>query len=343
MIQASKAKSPFHILSKPIGPKCNLNCDYCFYLKKVDLFPGNTSLREFRMSDKILENFVKQYIETSHPASPEVNFSWQGGEPTLLGVDFYKKAIEFQEKYKRPKQPIFNSFQTNGILLNDDWGKFLHKNTFLVGISIDGPKKIHNKYRKNMAGYGSYDQVLKGLEALKRNSVEFNTLTVVQSDNGNFPNEVYHFLKKIGSTYMQFIPIVEQLPEGGVTNRTVKPLQWGTFLCGILDEWLKEDIGKVFVQLFDMMLGLVVGYPSSLCVHGKTCGRNVAIEHNGNLYACDHFVNLTNYLGNITETPLDKLIDGEQQSRFGQDKYDKLPQYCLRCRFLGFVLRRMSG
>ncbi len=336
MNDAKPARTPFHVLCKPIGPKCNLRCEYCFYLKKEELYPDKASLKDFRMSDDTLESFVKQYIAAQHPSAPEVNFAWQGGEPTLLGIDFFRKAVEYQQKYKRSGMRISNAFQTNGVLLDDEWGKFLHENDFLVGISVDGPKQIHDHFRKDWGGNGTFDRVMRGLEALQRNNVEYNTLTVVQSHNGNFPRDVYRFLREIGSTFFQFIPIVEPGENGGVSERTVAPEQWGDFLCGVLDEWLKNDIGRIYVQHFEMMLSLHMGYPATLCVHGETCGRSVAIEHSGDLYSCDHFVKPENLLGNIHDKPMDALVDGPLQTEFGREKYTRLPAHCRRCKHLRF-------
>ncbi|RMD74897.1 MAG: anaerobic sulfatase maturase [Lentisphaerae bacterium] len=330
------AQSPFHILCKPVGPKCNLNCRYCFYLSKDALFPDKKSVREFTMPDDVLEEFVRQYIEAQHPSAPEVNFAWQGGEPTLLGIDFFARAVEYQKKYARSHQRITNAFQTNGTLLNDEWGKFLHDNRFLVGLSVDGPQELHDHFRKDWAGKGSFERVMRGLEVLKRHQVEFNTLTTVQRYNADHPQEVYRFLRRIGSTFMQFIPIVEPAPDGaeGASEESVQPEQWGKFLCGVFDEWRKRDIGKVYVQHFELMVSLAMGYPASLCVHSRICGRSVAIEHNGNLYSCDHFVNPEDLLGNIMQTHVREMVDGKKQTQFGLNKSATLPRQCRECKYL---------
>jgi uncharacterized protein len=329
-------------MAKPIGPVCNIDCTYCFYLEKDKLYPGKN---DFRMSDKVLESFIKQMIE-NHKV-PEVNFAWQGGEPTLLGVGFFKKAVEYQKKYANGKT-INNGFQTNGILLNDEWGSFLNENNFLIGLSIDGPEAIHNKYRLNKGGKPTFDKVMRGLGYLKKYKVEFNTLTVVQHDNSQQPLKVYNFLKEYGSGFMQFIPVVERIGEGsfqddlklispnyktkaGVTEWSVEPQQYGKFLIEIFNEWVRHDVGKQFVQIFDIALEAWYGREPSLCVFRKTCGEAMAIEHNGDLYSCDHYVYPENRLGNIIDTPMESLINSDQQVRFGQDKLNKLPKYCQEC------------
>lgn len=326
------AGTPFHVLAKPIGPICNLDCEYCFYLKKKDLFPETTS---FAMSQEVLDAFTRQYIEAQPPGTPEVNFAWQGGEPTLLGIPFFQRAVELQGKYAREGLRTTNSFQTNGTLLDDAWGAFLGEHEFLVGISIDGPEDLHDRYRRDRKGGPTLDKVLNGLETLKRFKVEFNTLTVVQSANGDCPERVYDFLEAAGSTFFQFIPIVETLEDGTISGRSVGGAQYGRFLNGIFERWLERgDVGRIFVQDFDMLLGLVMGLPSSVCVHGETCGRAVAIEHNGDLFSCDHFVTHGDRLGNVLESTLAHLLDAPKQQGFGQDKKDALPRYCRECDFL---------
>ena len=330
------AKSPFHVLAKPIGPICNLACEYCFYLDKTDsLF---SKVEDFKISDETLENFIKSYIEQQPENNPEINFAWQGGEPTLMGVDFFKKVIKLQEKHNVKRKKIINSLQTNGTLIDDEWGIFLYENKFLVGISIDGPEEMHNKFRKNKNGEGSFKSVMSGLKILKKYNIEFNILTVVQSDNSKHPEKVYRFLKSTGAKYFQFIPIVE--PQNNVykkvSHRSVTPEKLGEFLNTVFDMWRKKDIGKIYIQHFDMMLGMTLGYPSSLCVHGPACGRAVALEHNGNIYSCDHFVFPENYIGNINTDNFADMLDGPKQTKFGQDKYKTLPGYCRNCKFLKF-------
>lgn len=343
------ATRPFHVLTKPIGPICNLDCRYCFYLEKESLYPSE---RKWKMDDTTLDEYVRQYI-ASQPGR-EVSFAWQGGEPTLLGVNFFRRAVELQRKYADGKR-ITNALQTNGTLLDDEWCEFLAKHEFLIGLSIDGPRELHDHYRVDKKGEGSFDEVVRGLNLLKKHGVEFNTLTVVNRVNSRKPLEVYSFLREFGSGFMQFIPLVEreatdespfrkmQLdlagpPEPGkprdfypVTPWSVRPEDYGRFLCTIFDEWVRRDVGKVFVQMFDVSLGNWVGAPPSLCVFSERCGRAVAIEHNGDLYSCDHYVYPAYKLGNILETQMADLIESPFQQKFGNDKFDTLPQYCRRC------------
>jgi len=333
-----QADRPFHVLIKPIGPICNLACEYCFYLGKEQLYPSGES---WRMTDEVLANLTRQYIAGQPTGANEVNFAWQGGEPTLMGLDFFRRAVELQKSVAaelgRPGLKITNALQTNATLLDDEWGRFLHDEGFLVGVSIDGPEHLHNRYRLDRDGAGTFDAVMRGVDALRRRNVEYNALTVVQADNANHPEEVYDFLVDAGFTFQQYISIVERLDGGGVSDRTVAPQQFGRFLCGVFDRWLqREDVGTIYVQLFDMMLGVVIGYPASLCVHARTCGHAVALEHNGDLYSCDHWVFPANHLGNIAESTLADMVQSEQQRRFGQDKFDTLTRYCRECEYLRF-------
>lgn len=354
----TQAPRPFHILAKPIGPICNLDCSYCFYLEKEDMYPDAPN--HFKMSDETLEQFVKHYIEDHPPMTKEIQFAWQGGEPTLMGIDFFKRAIELQKKYAKPGSNITNSMQTNATLLDDEWGAFLKENNFLIGVSVDGPKEIHDKFRYYKSKKGSFDMVKRGIDILIKHKVEFNTLTVVHRFNADYAKEIYDFLKEIGSTFFQFIPIVEhnytehggknvigahnspgkkyELMEGvNLGERSLRPEQWGKFLNTIFDRWLEcEDIGKIYVQHFDLMVGMAYGMPSSLCVHGKTCGTAVAIEHNGDLYSCDHFVQDGYKIGNLNQDDCNKAIFGEKQKKFGNDKYDTLPKECLDCNYLNY-------
>jgi uncharacterized protein len=341
MTAAQPHSSAFHVMTKPVGPVCNLDCKYCFYLEKEKLYPGRP---DWKMPEDVLESYVRQYIEAQD--APVVTFAWQGGEPTILGIDFFRKAMGFQEKYAGGRR-IENSLQTNGVLLDDRWGEFLAENHFLVGISIDGPREMHDFYRVDKGGHPTFDKVLRGLDYLKNHGVEFNTLTVVQKNNSQHAVEVYRFLKEIGSHFMQFIPIVERTapsptPEGlvllapgageaKVTEWSVDPVQFGRFLCGIFDEWVRRDVGEYYVQIFDVALESWYGMEASLCIFRQTCGSAMAMEHNGDLYSCDHYVYPENRLGNIMESPLAALVGSEQQRRFGEDKRDTLPGYCRRC------------
>jgi uncharacterized protein len=341
----SKTRSlPFQVMIKPTGSLCNLACKYCFYSDKKSLYPD---ARLSKMSDAVSESFIKQYIESQNTS--KITFSWQGGEPTLLGVDFFRRIVELQQRYAFGKQ-IANTFQTNGTLLNAEWCNFLSKSRFLVGISIDGDSAVHDVYRRDKSGKPSFSKVLRAIKLLREYDVEFNTLTVVSSSNEKHPLEVYNFLKENGSHFMQFIPAVERSTPDGFAQppdlRTMKDADapvhpasvhaetWGTFLCTIFDEWIKKDVGRFFIQYFDTMLGIWMGQPSSLCVFAPTCGRALALEYNGDLYSCDHFVYPDFKLGNITETPMEDLIDAGQQESFGSAKGSSLPRQCRECEYL---------
>jgi len=339
-----KMSKPFHIMTKPYGPICNLDCTYCYYLEKEKLYPQERGTN-FRMPDDVLEAFISQYI-ASQPTQ-EVHFAWQGGEPTLLGIEYFEKIVALQAKHARGRQ-IFNALQTNGLLLDDAWGKFLAHNRFLVGLSIDGPQEIHDAHRVDKGGKPTFDRVLRGLEFLKKHGVEFNTLTVVNRLNSYQPLEVYRFLKSIGSHFMQFIPIVEQVaakpdPNGlvllkpyakqetAVSEWSVEALQFGRFLSTIFDEWVRHDVGQSFVQIFDVSLESWANVPQSLCVFAPNCGKAMVVEHNGDLYSCDHFVYPDNRLGNILDKPLETLANLPQQTRFGLSKSQALPSDCRSC------------
>jgi len=334
--QNQKPSVPFHILTKPIGPVCNLDCRYCYYLDKNHLYP---QVKNFRMQPDVLDSFIQQYIE-AEPA-PVVSFGWQGGEPTLLGVEFFEDVVRLQKKYCPEGKRIENSIQTNGTLLNEEWCSFLRENNFLVGLSIDGPRELHDSYRVDKSGRGSFDRVLSALRMLRDSHVDFNVLTVVQRTNARHPKEVYRFFRDEGVKFIQFIPLVKSLDdcEGRLSDETPTPKAFGEFLCGVFDEWLEgDDIGKIFVQIFDVSLAAWLGLPSPLCVHGKTCGRALLLEHNGDLYSCDHFVYPENLLGNILETPLAKMVESPRQIAFGQSKKNSLPEKCRSCDVL-FVCR----
>lgn len=336
------SSSPFHVMSKPVGPICNLDCKYCFYLEKEKLYP---QAGKWAMEDAVLESYIRQFIEAHD--SPAVSFAWQGGEPTLLGVDYFRHVVELQKRYAGGKR-IANAFQTNGVLLNDDWAQFFFENQFLIGVSIDGPRALHDTYRVDKGGQPTFDRVMRGVEALKRHGVEFNTLTTVHRGNADAPIEVYRFLRENGSGYMQFIPIVERVSQQAtgdglhlvspdflgaaqVAPWSVKPRQFGQFLCSIFDEWVRRDVGRCFVQIFDVGLEIWAGMESSLCVFRRTCGSALALEHSGDLYSCDHFVYPENRLGNIMESPLMSLVHSDQQQSFGRAKDSTLPRYCRVC------------
>jgi len=329
----SAAKAPFHLLCKPIGPICNLRCEHCFYLEKRSLYPRG---ERYRMTEATLERFIRQQIVSQPDGASEIAFAWQGGEPTLMGLDFFRRAVELQRRYAPSDLRITNALQTNGTRLTPEWGPFLRDEGFLIGISIDGPAELHDRYRRDARGRGSLERALRGLEVLLEYQVEFNTLTCVQRSNGSHPKQVYRFLRGLGSRYMQFIPVVEHSPETGISRLSVHPRQLGRFLNTVFDCWRERDIGEIFVQYFDMMLGMVMGLPASLCVHAERCGRHVAMEHNGDLFNCDHFVDPANRLGNLMETPLRELLDSGKADRFGAEKWQGLPGYCRRCRDLRY-------
>jgi len=332
-------------MAKPSGAICNLECRYCFYLDKESLFDRGT---RFRMSDAVLEAYVRQQFESQR--GPEVVFAWQGGEPTLMGVEFFERAVALQRRHSRGRS-VQNAFQTNGILLDDTWGEFLRREQFLVGLSLDGPAPLHDSYRVDKAGKPTLERVLRGLEVLKRHRVEFNTLTVVHRENVRQPLEVYRFLKDIGSAYLQFIPLVERLPndaarsrglthapppqgerpETQVTEWTVPAEAYGEFLVAIFDEWVRQDVGKTFVQLFDVSLGVWMGLPSGICLFRETCGDGVALEHNGDVFSCDHFVYPEYRIGNLLNASLGDLVRGPRQRAFGAAKAATLPAYCRNC------------
>jgi len=322
----------FHVMTKPRGAICNLDCDYCFYLRKEDLYQGSS----FRMDEQTLESYVRQYIADQR--APEVNFAWQGGEPTLMGLDFFRRALAHQKKYACTGMRIENALQTNGTLLDDAWCTFFAENRFLIGISLDGPREAHDFYRKDKGGAPTFDRVLRAIRLLKKHHVDFNILTCVSAANVEQPLEVYHILRdEIGAKYMQFIPIVERenatgFQEGtALTQRSITGEQYGRFLISIFDEWLRRDVGRVFVQMFDTALGRWLGAPGGLCVFQETCGLALALEHNGDVYSCDHFVEPRYRLGNLLETPLTELVGSVQQKQFGLDKRESLPRYCREC------------
>lgn len=319
-------------MTKPRGAICNLDCKYCYFLSKERLYPDS----DFRMPDETLENYVRQYIDAQQ--IPEVTFAWQGGEPTLMGLDFYRRAVALQEKYRRPGLQIHNTLQTNGLQIDDDWAAFFHRYNFLIGVSLDGPEKRHDAYRVDKGGRPTQRKVLAGIEMLKKHQVDFNILTCVHAANGDYPLEVYRFLRdEVGARFIQFIPIVERVNQTGyqegekVTRRSVTPRQYGRFLVEIFDEWLREDVGQVFVQIFDVALGVWAGHRASLCIFDETCGSALALEHNGDLYSCDHFVEPKHFLGNIANSEIIPLVASEKQRRFGVAKRDSLPRYCRQC------------
>jgi uncharacterized protein len=334
------APDPFVVMAKPMGPICNLECKYCYYLDKAALYP---STKNFRMPNEVLVEYVRQYIASQ--AGPEVNFAWQGGEPTLLGVDYFRRVVELQNCFADGKK-IGNAIQTNGTLLDEEWCAFFRENSFLVGVSVDGPKELHDRYRVDKGDRSTFDKVMTGIELLKRHGVEFNTLTVLHRDNVKHPHAVYDFLKRIGSTFLQFIPLVERrsgvglaepplgrasLFETEVTPWSLLPKDFGEFLVAMFHEWVRRDVGRTFVQLFDVALSNWMGLGSPLCLFAETCGRAVALEHNGDVYSCDHYVYPRYQLGNVLNADIVSMVSSSKQLEFGATKSDSLPAYCKRC------------
>jgi uncharacterized protein len=345
MLTERVSPRPFHVMSKPIGPVCNLDCTYCFYLEKENLFPPNEN---FRMRDSVLEAYIRGYI-ASQPTD-EITFTWQGGEPTLLGLPYFQHIVALQQKHASGKR-ICNAIQTNGTLLDNDWCAFLAEHGFLVGLSVDGPAHLHDAHRVDKRARPTFHLVMRGLELLKQHGIEFNTLTAVNDLNSRKPLEVYRFLKGIGSRFMQFIPLVERkadasasalglglaappqdgLSESPVTSWSVQPRLFGEFLRIIFDEWVREDVGRHFVQIFDVTLGNWIGAGSALCVFSENCGAALALEHNGDLYSCDHYVYPGHRLGNLMNSSLGDMANSPEQARFGREKSSTLPRYCLDC------------
>jgi uncharacterized protein len=348
---AAPSSAGFHVMAKPSGPACNLDCSYCFYLEKEALFPGK---KMRRMSDAVLEAYVRNTI-ASTPRGQTVSFTWQGGEPTLLGLDFYRKAVALQQLHGEGRR-IENSFQTNGTLIDDEWAAFLAENRFLVGLSLDGPREIHNRFRRYRSGAPTFDLVMAALERLQRHGAEYNVLACVDRNSSQHPLEVYRFLKQAGVKFMQFTPVVERLPgprdkargldfsgpgatdgaseEVQLAPFSVRPADWGRYLSAVFAEWAQHDVGEVFVMNFEWTLAAMVGAPGVVCVHQPTCGRAVVAEHDGTVYSCDHFVYPEYRLGNLVETSLAAMIDSTQQQAFGRSKAETLPNQCRKCPFL---------
>lgn len=339
-----------HVVAKPVGPACNLNCEYCFYLEKQALFgPGE----QYRMPDEVLSAFISNYV-TSQP-TPVVEFVWQGGEPTLLGIDFYRRVVELQKPFVGTRT-ITNSLQTNGTLLTDDWCAFLRKNKFMVGISIDGPKEVHDRHRRDREGTGTFDRAVRGLRLLQKHKVEYNVLASVARETARQPLEVYRFLRDQEVEFIQFAPIVERkadacsvqhglqlacpasldeaVAQADVTSWSVIPEEYGDFLISIYEEWVRNDVGKVFVMNFEWALNAWIGNPSPVCVHAAQCGRSLVVEHNGDVYACDHCVYPEYKLGNVRTQNLSGMAERSRQTGFGVTKETALPRWCRECKVL---------
>ena len=352
LADARKITGPmsFNIMLKPAGSLCNLDCNYCYYLDKANIYGG----REPRMTLEMLEIVIREYITANDV--PEVQFNWHGGEPTVLGLDFYRKAAELENKYADGKK-VYNTLQTNGTLIDREWARFFRENNFLVGVSLDGPKDIHDKYRNDKGGRPTFDKVIRGIGIMKSEGAQFNTLSTVNHCSEGRGLEIYQFLKELGSRYMQFLPVVEHvkypIDKSGRENRKARPfivdpqtqgsrianwsvdsLAFGRFLCDIFDYWVCNDVGNWFVNQFDATLAMWCGVKPGTCVYGQTCGDNAVIEHNGDLYPCDHFVYPKYRLGNIAEKSIREMMESEQQIRFGINKRNTLPRQCLACKWL---------
>ncbi|WP_395695169.1 anaerobic sulfatase maturase [Nocardioides sp.] len=319
----------FHVMAKPTGAVCNLDCTYCFYLTKERLYPGS----DFRMSDRVLEQYVAQLL-AAHAGQPEVVVAFQGGEPTMMGLDFFRRLVEIEQRLVRPGQQVLNTLQTNATLLDDEWAAFLREHDFLVGVSIDGPRDLHDAYRRDKGGKPTFDRVLAGLDALRRHDVEWNALVTVNRANQDHGVEVYRFLRdELGACFVQLIPIVDR-QDGQVLPHSVEPAAYGDFLCEVFDEWVRHDVGTVFVQAFDTALAHWLGLEGlGVCVHERTCGSSVALEHTGDVYSCDHYVDPEHRLGTLGEgRTLLELVESPQQRTFGSAKLETLPAQCRSCR-----------
>lgn len=337
---ATPFAKPLYVMLKPAGAHCNLACKYCYYLEKNNLYQNS---HRHLMTDEMLEQFTREYIEAQ--TMPQVLFTWHGGEPLMRSIDFYKKALELQKKYAHGKQ-IDNVIQTNGTLLTDEWCEFFAKNHWLVGISIDGPQEYHDHYRVTPAGKPSWEKVMQGISLLKKHRVEWNAMAVVNAYNAEHPLEFYHFFRDNGCQYLQFTPIVERLTEHEdgrtlasladdreipLAEASVTPEQWGNFLCTIFDDWVRHDVGKTFVEIFDCTLANWMGVLPGICAYSKECGHAGVMEHNGDVYSCDHFVFPEYKLGNIREQSLIDMLYGEKQQAFSRLKHTSLPRQCKEC------------
>ena len=322
------AQRQFQVFAKPTGPICNLDCRYCYYLQKEGFYPED---EVFRMPEDILEAYIVQHIEAS--PDPVISFSWHGGEPTLLGLDYFRKIVTLQRRHKPPGRSIHNGIQTNGVLLDEAWGRFLSETDFSVGLSLDGPADLHDVYRRNKGGDPTHAQVMRGWRLLQEHGVPPEILCVVHAESVRHPASVYRFFKQIGAEFMTFLPLVERRPDapGGISDRTVPAEAFGEFLCTIFDEWKQQDIGRVKIQIFEEAARTAFNQPHTLCVFRKTCGDVPVIEHNGDFYSCDHFVDPDHRIGNIKETSLLDLLESPGQRDFGQAKLDTLPGRCLEC------------
>ena len=325
--------SAFQVFAKPVGAACNLGCSYCYYSEQPSGGKGNTMPL---MPDDLLERYIIQHIEST--AESTVFFSWHGGEPLLAGLDFYRKVIEIQKKHLPPDRQLINGIQTNGTLIDEDWCRFLAGERFLVGISIDGPPQLHNIHRKTRAGDDSFERVIRGYRLLQEFGITTELLCVVGSHNSPYPHEVYSYLKSLGAKYITFLPLVSRTSASDcrVTVDSVEPGAWGDFLVTIFDEWIVQDVGNIFIQMFDEAIRTAFDQEHTLCIFKQKCGRVPVIEHNGNFYSCDHYVSPEYYQGNIREQHLGDMLNGRRQKAFGEAKLQSLPGYCRDCEVLHF-------
>lgn len=334
---------PLYVMVKSVGSVCNLSCDYCYYLEKSKLYK---EAKNHVMSEELLDKFIEEYIQSQ--TMPQVMFTWHGGEPLMRPISFYKKAIDLQKKYAQGRT-IDNCIQTNGTLLTDEWCRFFKENNFLVGVSIDGPQEFHDEYRKNKQGQPSFAKVMKGIELLKKHGVEYNAMAVVNDFNADYPLDFYHFFKEIDCHYIQFTPIVERLSnradglslsspvqqeKADLAEFSISPEQWGNFLCAIFDEWVREDVGNYYIQLFDSTLANWIGEQPGVCTMAKNCGHAGVMEYNGDVYSCDHFVFPEYKLGNLYTNTLVEMMYSDKQTQFGEAKSKTLPSQCKECEFL---------
>ncbi len=325
------ASRDFQVMVKPIGAICNLDCQYCYYLTKEELYPDTKS---FRMTDDILEKYIVQHIEAT--PGPDISFSWHGGEPTLLGLDYFRKIVSLQQQHKPSNRRIRNGIQTNGTLLDEEWCRFLASEKFSVGLSLDGPQELHDPYRMTKGQKPTHKQVMRAYRLLRQHGITCDVLCVVHAFNVRHPIRVYRFFKEIGVEYLQFLPLVENLRDGkgGVSQLTAPAEAFGAFLCAVFDEWSQQDIGRIMIQIFDEAARPASGLDHSLCIFRETCGDVPVVEHNGDFYSCDHYVEPEYRLGNICETTLTELLEGERQKEFGYAKRETLPRYCRECEVL---------
>jgi uncharacterized protein len=324
----AKAEREFQIFAKPSGAACNLRCGYCYYLEKEDLYPKT---RSHRMSEDLLEQYIVQHIGAA--PGEEIRFSWHGGEPTVLGLDYFRRIVALQRRHRPPDRRISNGIQTNGVLLDEEWCRFLAEEQFGVGLSLDGPQEMHDRYRIHQSGAPSHKQTVRAFELLRQYRIPCDILCVVNDHNVQYPGRVYRYFKEIGAEYIGFLPVVAPQPgaPGGVSSHTAPAGAYGSFLCAIFDEWVRQDVGRISVQIFDEAARPARGLDHSLCIYRETCGDIPVVEHNGDFYCCDHFVDERHRLGNILDVPLVELIESPAQRAFGNAKQERLPQYCLDC------------